>query len=105
MSYAGQVWVGLATDQGLVPDPETIVANFHAEFDKLLESAQSIKPAPTVKAMLAMLDEAIESLESQALATMATPKAASAHCQGKTKTGRSCKRSPLPGSNFCSLHY
>jgi hypothetical protein len=49
MSYAGQVWVGLATDQGLVPDPETIVANFHAEFDKLLESAQSIKPAPALQ--------------------------------------------------------
>ena len=103
MSYAGQVWVGFATDQGLVPDPETIVANFHAEFDKLLELARSAKPAPTVKAMLAMLDKTIESLE-QAPAATATPEGASAHCQAKTHAGQPCKRPPLPGSHFCSVH-
>jgi len=34
-SYAGQVRLGLATDTGLVPDPERIIAGFHDEFDAL----------------------------------------------------------------------
>lgn len=32
ISYAGQVQLGVATDLGLVPDPEAIVAAFHEEF-------------------------------------------------------------------------
>jgi WS/DGAT/MGAT family acyltransferase len=35
ISYAGQVWLGVATDAGLVPDPETIIAAFHDEFELL----------------------------------------------------------------------
>jgi WS/DGAT/MGAT family acyltransferase len=35
ISYAGQVWLGVATDAGLVPDPETIISAFHAEFELL----------------------------------------------------------------------
>lgn len=43
LSYAGQVTLGLATDAGLVPDPETIIAGFHAEFEELVELARVIK--------------------------------------------------------------
>ena len=35
-SYGGQVNIGLITDRGLAPDPDTIVAAFQAEFDDLL---------------------------------------------------------------------
>ena len=35
-SYGGQVNVGLITDRGLAPDPDTIIAAFEAEFDTLL---------------------------------------------------------------------
>ena len=35
-SYAGQVNIGLITDRGLAPDPDTIIAAFQAEFDRLL---------------------------------------------------------------------
>jgi WS/DGAT/MGAT family acyltransferase len=41
MSYAGNVRMGVATDAGLVPDPERIVDGFHAEFDIMLELARS----------------------------------------------------------------
>jgi WS/DGAT/MGAT family acyltransferase len=34
-SYAGEVWVAVATDAGLVPDPETIVGAFVEELDAL----------------------------------------------------------------------
>ncbi len=34
-SYNDQVWLGIATDQSLVPDPETIVAYYGEEIDEL----------------------------------------------------------------------
>jgi diacylglycerol O-acyltransferase len=34
ISYAGEVLVGIATDAGLTPDPEMIVAALHKEFDE-----------------------------------------------------------------------
>ena len=34
-SYAGQVSIGLITDRGLAPDPDTIVPAFQEEFDSL----------------------------------------------------------------------
>ena len=39
-SYAGQVNVGLITDRGLAPDPDTIIEAFQAEFDRLLSLAR-----------------------------------------------------------------
>ena len=39
-SYAGQVNIGLITDRGLAPDPDTIIAAFQEEFDRLLSLAR-----------------------------------------------------------------
>ena len=39
-SYAGQVNIGLITDRGLAPDPDTIISAFQAEFDRLLRLAR-----------------------------------------------------------------
>lgn len=39
LSYAGGVMLGVATDEGLVPDPEKIVDAFRAEFETLRKSA------------------------------------------------------------------
>ena len=36
LSYAGEVRLGVLTDEGLVPDPEQIIAAFHAEFEEML---------------------------------------------------------------------
>jgi diacylglycerol O-acyltransferase len=38
-SYAGQVWLGVATDAALVSDPEVIVRGFHEEFELLARLA------------------------------------------------------------------
>jgi len=35
MSYNGQVWLGFVSDRGRIPDPETLVAGFYAEFELL----------------------------------------------------------------------
>ena len=36
LSYAGNVYVGVATDAGLVPEPEEIMLGFYGEYDELL---------------------------------------------------------------------
>jgi len=36
LSYAGTVTLGVATDVGLVPDPDQIIAGFHEEFELLM---------------------------------------------------------------------
>jgi diacylglycerol O-acyltransferase len=41
LSYAGEVRLGVLTDEGLVPDPEAIITAFHAEFDDLLTRASA----------------------------------------------------------------
>ncbi len=42
LSYAGKVFVGVATDAGLVPDPGRIVEGFHEEFADLLRLAKAV---------------------------------------------------------------
>jgi hypothetical protein len=37
LSYAGQVRLGVATDSGLVPDPESIIDAFHEEMKAMME--------------------------------------------------------------------
>jgi diacylglycerol O-acyltransferase len=41
LSYAGEVRLGVLTDEGLVPDPEQIIAAFHAEFEELLGEVET----------------------------------------------------------------
>ncbi len=36
LSYAGNIYLGIATDAGLVPDPDAIMLGFYAEYDDLL---------------------------------------------------------------------
>jgi WS/DGAT/MGAT family acyltransferase len=44
-SYAGEVRLGVATDAGLVPDPEAIVAGFMAEWEELARRAEGLESA------------------------------------------------------------
>jgi hypothetical protein len=46
ISYAGHVRLGLASDAGLVPDPEVVVAGFHEEFEELRGRALSSAGSP-----------------------------------------------------------
>jgi hypothetical protein len=53
LSYDGGVRMGVATDAGLVPDPQRIVDGFHAEFEALQRSGerrgQIARRTPTAK--------------------------------------------------------
>lgn len=50
LSYAGNVSIGVATDAGLVPDPEKLVADFTLEFEELLAIVRSEEQATAVAA-------------------------------------------------------
>ncbi len=36
LSYANNIYLGIATDAGLIPDPDAIMLGFYAEYDELL---------------------------------------------------------------------
>jgi WS/DGAT/MGAT family acyltransferase len=42
LSYAGKIFVGVATDAGLVPDPGRIIDGFHQDFADLLRLARAV---------------------------------------------------------------
>lgn len=108
LSYAGWVRLGVLVDEGLVPDPEAIVAAFHAEFDALLELARETKEKPSVADLVAMLDDALATLdvllERGAVEPASEPGEAPARCQALTTAGRPCRNRALPGSHFCHMH-
>jgi diacylglycerol O-acyltransferase len=69
MSYAGQVRLSVATDQGLVPDPETIVEAFRVELDALEALAgqpegERVVVESSIHQMSTMLDEALRTLDA-----------------------------------------
>jgi hypothetical protein len=63
-SYAGQVRLGTLTDEGLVPDPETIITGFHAEFDELLALAREADTIPSIRKKLALLEDVLKTLSA-----------------------------------------
>jgi diacylglycerol O-acyltransferase len=79
ISYAGQVALGVATDAGLVPDPETIIAGFHAEFEQMKRVA-----LPGERKSLRLAKDG--------------------RCQAMTQSGQRCKNRARPGSTTCGVH-
>lgn len=45
LSYAGNVYIGIATDAGLVPDPDAIIAGFYEELDRMKVIAAAVVAA------------------------------------------------------------
>lgn len=43
LSYANHVFLGVATDAGLVPDPDQIIEGFYSDFAELLELASQVE--------------------------------------------------------------
>jgi WS/DGAT/MGAT family acyltransferase len=108
LSYAGEVRLGIMTDEGLVPDPEIILEGFQAEFAELLGIARKKQTTPSGKRMASMLDGALETLDAL-LASSAEPSAAETgeepeYCQSLTQAGRPCRNRPAQGSRYCRWH-
>jgi WS/DGAT/MGAT family acyltransferase len=122
ISYNGKVWLGVATDKNLVPDPESFIADFNGEFGEMKHRAEmrmEERRGP-IQPMLSLLDEALKSMNEvlgnvHLQAESAHPQAESAFsppplalapacCQGRTRRGLPCKNPPLPGQAFCRVH-
>jgi diacylglycerol O-acyltransferase len=103
LSYAGRVWMGVITDEGLVPDPDVIIAGFQTELGELLEVAQKGKRPPDLKEAITDLGATLEDLDAL-LASEDTPSGGRERCQALTKAGQPCKNRPLPGSSYCHVH-
>ena len=95
ISYANRVHMGVATDEGLVPDPDIIMEGFYAEFEALMNL---VKEAEAVAA--AEAEEIAVKVEETAVALEVEP----GQCQATTKSGRQCRNQALAGSEFCRVH-
>lgn len=106
LSYDGKVTVGIASDEKLMPDPETLLEGFEEEFNHLLDLVQSGKvyEEPLVlhdrykEAKTAGKDGKQKKAKSKKLAT--GPET----CSATTKSGKPCKNKALEGSKYCSVH-
>ena len=78
LSYAGNVNIGIIADEGLVPDPDGILAAFNDEFDAMLAMSKQIE-------MAAEADK-------------------TGRCMANTKAGARCKLKAMEGRKVCHLH-
>jgi diacylglycerol O-acyltransferase / wax synthase len=77
ISYAGEVMVGIATDAGLAPNPDRIIAAFDDEFAFLQSrAAQSVNPPAQPVGL----------------------------CQAITRAGLPCKNRVVGNSKYCRVH-
>ena len=107
LSYNGQVWMGTATDAGLVPDPDAIIDAFHAEYGELLEVAHRAQDAEELHttATEPKAPQVEESLpETEGAGAEDVPAEHLEQCRALTKAGSRCKNRPQPGSDFCHVH-
>ncbi len=86
ISYAGDVFIGVITDEGLVPDPKTIVAYFHEDFDEMKSLVEQIE-GQLYKGSVPMVDA-----EGRG------------RCKSTTHAGTQCKNKTMAGSAFCHVH-
>ncbi|MBW1899048.1 MAG: DUF1298 domain-containing protein, partial [Deltaproteobacteria bacterium] len=106
LSYDGKVTVGIASDEGLMPDPEVFLEGFEDEFNYLLELVQTgkIYDKPLVlhdrytESQAAAKDKKDKKRSSSRKAKGSTV------CKAKTKSGRPCKNKALSDSDYCKIH-
>ena len=84
LSYDGKVTVGLAADEGLMPDPEVFLEGFEDEFNYLLDLVKSGK----------IFDEPLVLYDRYQ----------EARCKALTKSGEQCKKRSIPGLEYCKVH-
>jgi len=88
LSYNDRVTIGVASDNGLMPDPETLLEGFEEEFNHLIDIVQSERD-------LQRLDSESEQDQSQVRPGL---------CKATTKSGRLCRNKAVKGESFCSRH-
>ncbi len=102
-SYNGNVTVGLASDEGLLPDPQRLLDGFEEEFNALL---QLVLDGKIDDDALVINDRHQEMLQRNKETTRVEQLADSpSMCQALTKKGAPCRNRTLwAGSDYCKVH-
>jgi len=103
LSYNGKVTIGIASDKGLMPDPETLLAGFEDEFNYLIDIVQSgkINEGPLI---LHDRFAERESKEETSVQKKMGENMKPAQCQAYTKVGKKCSNKAVTGKVFCQTH-
>jgi len=106
LSYDGKVTVGIASDEGLMPDPEVLLEGFEEEFNYLLELVQTgkIYDKPLVLHDRYKESRVVEKEKDVKRTIPFRKKKAPAVCKAKTRSGGPCKNKALPDSDYCKIH-
>jgi WS/DGAT/MGAT family acyltransferase len=102
-SYDGKVTVGIASDEGLMPDPEILLEGFEEEFNSLLALVHSGKLTDAPLVLHDRYQEARLADETATMDEIGQPNA-QALCQALTKNGHPCKNRALADSDYCRIH-
>jgi len=122
MSYNGNVTIGIACDEGLMPDPETLLQGVKQEFNGLIDlvhsgkiyddplvindrykDAKKIRNPDLSDSASSHLSESIETPDiSQSEITEGNIEPV--QCQALTKEGRQCSKTAAEKSRYCHLH-
>ncbi|MBF0468065.1 MAG: WSD1 family O-acyltransferase, partial [Desulfamplus sp.] len=120
MSYNGNVTIGIACDDGLMPDPETLLQGVEQEFNELIDLVHSgkIYDDPLVindryeEAQQAKKSDEAQSSEgsdpSDEVRTESDDKKRASsepvQCKAITKEGKQCSKTATEESRYCHLH-
>ncbi len=104
ISYANRVHMGIATDAGLVPDPDEILAGFYEEFEALMTLVQEAEAVAAADAAVEADSARVTKADVVELLGETAVSAQPNQCQATTKSGSQCRNRPLQGSQFCHIH-
>jgi len=103
LSYNGRVTIGIASDKGLMPDPETFLEGFEDEFNYLIDIVHSgkINQDPLI-----LHDRFAENALKKASPVQETPgdSIEANFCRAYTKAGEKCRNKAMSGKSFCYAH-
>ncbi len=102
-SYDGKVTVGVASDEGLMADPEVLLEGFEEEFNSLLAIVQSGKIDDDPLVLHDRYEEARTAVDIDRTAETREERS-QVHCQALTKNGHACKNKALADSEYCRVH-
>ena len=103
LSYNDKVTIGIASDRGLMPDPETLLEGFEDEFNYLVDIVQSgkINEGPLVlHDRFAEKKLTKDNPENENTVEDKTPDL----CHAYTKAGKKCRNKAVEGTAFCHAH-
>jgi len=103
LSYNNNVIVGIASDEGLMPDPEVLLEGFEDEFNHLLELVQSGKIEDEPLVLHDRYEEAQAAAEGEE-SIQGQERTHTATCTAITKSGKRCKNRARAGTEFCRVH-